>query len=399
MKVAASKEDLQRLQEHIRHLAVEIGGRGSCTGKEQRAAEYAAEQMKAIGLQMVRLEAFPGMPSTYRPYALAFGVALLGILLSWVGDGREWMALAASLNGLGAWGMLMETDFAPNWTRRLVPKRPSHNAVGVIPAAIQPRRRLVISAHLDSHRTPVFYSSPSWRRSFGLLVSLAFLSMAAGGAFLALGALLGATWVRWLSLPAAAVQVAALALCLQADRTPFSPGANDNASGVGVVLELGRRLVREPLPLTEVWLVFTGCEETDASGMAAFLDAHARNLGDEAIYLVLDEPGLGRLQYLTADGLVIKRSTHPRALELARRATAALPELSVSPQVGIAYTDATVVTKRKLVALSIGCLPEAQAGQVSHWHQMSDTPEHIDPRSLGDSIAFAWQVVREVDKI
>jgi hypothetical protein len=358
--------------------------------------------MDEMGVQNARLESFKGAPSTYRPFALAFAVALLGTLASlatWLGDGREWLALAALLNGLGAFGMLAESDLRPNWMRRLLPDGTSHIAIGVIPAAIQARQRLVLCAHVDTHRTPVFYSSPTWRRLFNRLVSIAFLSMPAGAAFFALGALLNLTWVRVLGLLIALIQACVVGLCIHADFTPFSPGANDNASGVGVVLEIGRRLAGESLPFTEVWLVFTGCEETGASGMAAFLDAHARELGSDAIYIILDEVGLGKLQYITADGLVIKHPTHPKALELVRRAAASLPSLSVSAHLGIAYTDAVVATKRNLIALTLGCLPEDQNGEVSHWHQISDTPEHVDLRALEDSLAIAWQVLKVVDKL
>jgi hypothetical protein len=355
--------------------------------------------MEEMGVQDARLESFKGAPSTYRPFALAFGVALLGTLSTWLGDGRLWLALAALLNGVGALGMLAESDVSPNWMRRLLPRGTSHNALGVIPATIQRRNRLVLCAHVDTHRTPVFYSTPTWRRFFSLLVGIAFLSMAAGGAFFALGALLGATWVRGLGLLIALFQGCVLVLCIHADLTPYTPGANDNASGVGVVLETGRRLASEPLPFTEVWLLFTGCEETGASGMAAFLDAQAKELGSDAVFIILDEAGLGKLQYLTVDGLVIKRPTHPRALELARRAAAALPGLGITPRLGLAYTDALVATKRKLIALTIGCLPEAGGGEPSHWHQISDTVEHVDPRALEDALAMAWQVAREVDKL
>ncbi len=399
MSSSSLEADAQRALEHIRYLSVTIGARGSCTPAERQAAQYTVDQMDEMGVQNARLESFKGAPSTYRPFALAFGVALLGTLVIWLGNGRIWLALAAVLNGLGALGMLGESDITSNWTHRLLPRATSHNALGVIPATIQARQRLVLCAHVDTHRTPVFYSTPTWRRLFSLLVGIAFLSMAAGGAFFALGALLGATWVRGLGLLIALFQACVVALCIHADFTPFSPGANDNASGVGVVLETGRRLVKDPLPFTEVWLLFTGCEETGASGMSAFLDAHGKALGSDAVYIILDEAGLGRLQYLTVDGLVIKRPTHPKALELARRAVSALPGLGVTPRVGLAYTDALVATKRKLIALTLGCLPEAGGGEPSHWHQITDTLEHVERRALEDTLAITWQVVKEVDKL
>jgi hypothetical protein len=96
---------------------------------------------------------------------------------------------------------------------------------------------------------------------------------------------------------------------------------------------------------------------------------------------------------------VIKHPTHPKALELVRRAAASLPGISVSAHIGLAYTDALVATKRNLIALTLGCLPEDQSGETSHWHQISDTLEHVDLRALEDSLAITWQVLKEVDKL
>lgn len=382
----------------VHHLAEETGGRGSCTPDERWAAEYAAAEMRQLGARQVRLEPFRALPSTYWPFALAFGVALLGTLLVWLLEGRWVLAAAALLSGLGTGGMLAETDLAGNWMRRLLPHKESQNAVGLVPAAGEVQQRAVLCAHLDSHRTPVFYSSPAWHRAFGLLVSGALASMAVAAVAYGLGALLDWAWVRWLGLAAAAVQFFALALCLHADRTPYSPGANDNASGVGVALALARRLAQQPLAHTEVWLALAGCEEVGARGMAAFLDEHGAELGDGTFYLILDQIGAGRLGYLTADGMVRKHPTHPEALSLARRARAALPEVQVAERVGIAYTDALVATKRGDVALTLVALPRRGEGAETHWHQMSDTADRVDPGSLADACAFAWQVLLEADK-
>ncbi len=391
-------EHSREILEHIRHLSQTIGGRGSCTPAERLAAEYTAGQMHKYDVEDVRLEPYRGAPSTYRPYALAFGAALLGTLLVWVVGGRWAMAVAALLSALGAAGMLAETDFRGNWMRRLLPTAASQNAVGRIPPAADVRRHVVLCAHVDTHRTPIFYSSTAWHTLFGALVAAAFVSMAAGAAAYGLAALLGWAWMRWPGLAMAAIQLFALVLCLHADRTPFSPGANDNASGVGVILALAKRLVAEPLAHTEVWLAFTGCEEVAAYGMAAFLDAHAAELGDDALYVILDEVGLGRLVYLSADGLIVKRKTHPLALESVRTAATSLPEMRVDEKVGIAYTDAAVATKRGLVALTLVALPPAGTEAVMHWHQISDTVEHVDPQSLEDAYALTWQILKEVDR-
>ena len=59
-----------------------------------------------------------------------------------------------------------------------------------------------------------------------------------------------------------------------ADSTPTAPGANDNASGVGVVAELAGRL-RRIGPACDVWLVATGAEERVYTGSPDHLGALA----------------------------------------------------------------------------------------------------------------------------
>ena len=395
--MASLDKRAEQALEIIRFLSVILGGRGSCTPHERRAAEYAVEQMEALGVQDVRLEPFRGAPSTYRPFALAFGAAVAATLLAWLLESTATAVLAAIINALGLWGMLTETDFAANWMRLLLPKGDSQNAVGVIPARREVRQRVVLCAHVDTHRTPVFYSSKRWHRLFGILVTAALVSLAVGAAAYGMLAVFDWEGGLWIGALVSFVQVVFLDLCVHADRTPFSPGANDNASGVGVILALAGQVVQAPLAHTEVWLAFTGCEEVGAYGIGAFLDAHAEELGPEAVYVILDMVGRGTLTYLSSDGLIIKRKTHPRALDLARRAAAALPELETQERPGIAYTDAAVATKRGLIALTLCAVPPSEGEESTHWHQMSDTLDKVDPEALVDAYAFTAQVLKEIE--
>jgi hypothetical protein len=391
--------DAQRYVEtalrHVHHLAETIGPRGSTTPAERRAAEYARDELRGLGIE-ARLEPFRSGRSTYRPFVLAFGVALAGALLYAIARHPAAAFLAAALNGLGAWGMFAELDFADNWMRRILPTGPSQNAVGVVPASEGMRRRVVLLGHVDTHRTPVFYSSTTWHKLFVALVGGTFVSMVVGVPAYALLALTGWTWLHGVAGLAAAVQLFGLAMCLHADLTPFGPGANDNASGAASVLALGERLAREPLRHTEVWLVADGCEELGCYGAAALVEAHAGELRD-AYFIALDIVGAGDPAFLVSDGLLRKYPVDPELLAIARQVAAERPELRAFEHVGVAYTDAAVVLKRGFRGFTIDALPRGETGAV-HWHQMADTVDKIEPDCLRRVHGFAWEMLRRVDR-
>ena len=96
-----------------------------------------------------------------------------------------------------------------------------------------------------------------------------------------------------------------------ADTVPPSPGAEDNASGVGTLVGLADGL---PAPRCDVWLVATGAEERIHTGQPDHLGAtalvrHVRRTrtGDLRWALSLDEVGRGRTMWL--------RSPRRRGLE------------------------------------------------------------------------------------
>ncbi len=417
---------------HIRYLSQVIGGRGSCTENEKQAADYVTAQLNGIGLLPVERQPFKAIPSTYWGYGLSFAVALTGSALVVVLGGRDVLTLAAILNLLGIWGMLAETDFAPTWTHWVLPKAGSQNVIASISPGekappVKPAKatrdgadnvfvqkdetvhHIVLCAHIDTHRTPVIYSSETWYRWFKVLVSISFLSMVLGALLFGLAALFYISSDPTLELISnpqimfiaalifLIIQAAALALCIQADFTGYSPGANDNASGVGVVLALASRVMTEHLHHTHIHLLFTGCEEVSAHGRA-FLDAHAEKLGEETIYIILDEIALGNTKFLSRDGLLVRRKTHPYALALARQAQQQRPDLPVIEGPGLAYTDALQATRRGLRALTICAVPQVDSDMGSHWHRMTDTMDNLSPKDLQNAIEFTWQVLQVIDQ-
>lgn len=418
---------------HIRYLSQVIGGRGSCTENEKQAADYVTAQLNGLGMLAVERQPFKAIPSTYWGYGLSFAVALTGSALVVVLGGRDVLILAAILNLLGIWGMLAETDFAPTWTHWVLPKAGSQNVIASIPPGwkvpagkpaktavdgvgnafaqnSEPVNHVLLCAHIDTHRTPVIYSSETWYRWFKVLVSISFLSMVLGALLFGLAALFYTSTDPILALISnprfmfiaalifLIVQAAALALCIQADFTGYSPGANDNASGVGALLALASRIRAEHLQHTHVHLLFTGCEEVGDRGIGAFIDAHAKDLGRKAIFIVLDEIALGHTKFLSRDGLLLRRKTHPYVLDLARQAQQQHPNLHVIEGPGLAYTDALEATRRGFPALTICAVPQDDSDMGSHWHRMTDTVDNLSPQDLQDAIEFTWQVLQVIDQ-
>jgi hypothetical protein len=112
-------------------------------------------------------------------------------------------------------------------------------------------------------------------------------------------------------------------LMAHADTVPPSPGAHDNASGLGVLAALAPRLDALD-PACEVWLVATGAEERIYTGRPDHLGALAltrivprRRL---RFALSLDEVGRGRRFTLRSPAGAPRRRVERELLAAARRA-------------------------------------------------------------------------------
>jgi hypothetical protein len=391
---------------HVLFLAQEIGARPSTGDGERLAAEYSARVLEAAGLHNVTTEAFQSARSTYRPYLLAFGTALGSTLVHRLCPRRATSALAALAHAAATLGFAREASLQENWTRRFLPRSESRNVVGVVHAQSEAKRRVVVYGHLDSHRTPLVYSSPRWLKFFSALVSLGFASLVVGtlthSSEIAMRPRPRQRWRRLLKvlrLAGSGVQSLAALLLLQADTTPYSAGANDNASGAATVLALAERAAKNPLQNTELWFVLTGCEEVGCYGIKAFLEAHGDELRD-AYFLDFDMVGIGAPTLLTQEGLLRPMRPDSELLEIARETGVLHPTLLGGEPDGGAYTDTGMVTTHGFRGLTIDSqiAPEHPAAKyMGYWHQTNDVAENIEIECLHRTHEFGWQLLQHLD--
>ena len=381
--------------EHIAKLAREIGPRGSTTEAEKRAAEYAAEVLQSCGLDP-QTSPFASARSAWYPFAL-FSALMLVASAAFLLGGDMPSLVALALGAVSVASVLLELAFRPNPLRWLLPRAESQNVSARIPARDGGRRKVVLVGHLDTHRTPKVFSSDAWLRVFRVLIPLGLAASLVLLAMFAAGVVIGEGPWRWLALVPGLFLVGILAASLQADLTPFTEGANDNASGVGIVLSLAEELAASPLREIEVWVVLTGCEEVGCYGADAFLQHHKDELS-EAYWLSLDDVG-GEgtmLRYLSKETFLLNTHSDPELLQIANSIATDRPELKArAHRFRGAYTEGAIGAKHGLRVLTL--IATRPNGAVPDWHRPTDVLERVGEEAIDRCEAFVKELLARID--
>ncbi len=380
---------------HVEYLAKTIGPRGSTTPAEALAAEYARETFERFGLKPA-VERFRSAVSAWWPFSLATALVLLAVAVYPLA-GRATAVIALLIIAATVISALREVGMTWSPLRLMLPSRPSQNVLAVVPAGGEALRRVAVIGHLDSHRTPLLFSSLRWQRVMHVLVPAGVVAMIVLVGLYAAGLFVQSSVIYAVSLAPAVVVAAVFVFTLQADLTPYTNGANDNATGAGLVLTLAEALAAQPMPHTEVWLVATGCEEVGCYGAIDFFRRHGTELRD-AVVLVGDTiggPGSGPC-YLRSEGMVLQHAYSPDLLALADGIAADRPELGAySRKMPEAYTEGLPAMQAGLRALTLcGFTPDAV---LPNWHQPSDTVENIDRNVLARNYAFVRELLQRID--
>ena len=314
-------------------------GRGACTDAERRAALWLHDELRARGHEPF-VETRWVRPQRWAALALGCLLCVAGGLLA-VPLPVAGLAVAA----LGALSLAVEAFGRAGPVRLLFPRRATQDVLTVA-AGDAP---LAIVAAYDAPRSGPAVGRALLRRA-PLVASGALVAAAAG-------ARVGGVEAAWLGaaqLVPTIVLLGAFAAAVDAGLSAWSPGANDDASGVAVALALLDELAREPPRSLAPALLLAGA-------------GHAVRPGrPEGVVLELGPCGAGR---------PVVRGRHPQAETAAARAAEALGatvggDPPIAAGVRIACTDA-------------------------HAHTADDTA--VDPAALEAALDLALGVVDALD--
>ena len=169
-------------------------------------------------------------------------------------------------------------------------------------------------------------------------------------------------------------------------------GAQDNLSGVSVVLALAHHFSVQKLQNIELWFISFSCEEC-MRGSKRFVQRHYNELKNSKT-INLDGVGHGELNIISAEPFYLVKHSLELAREFQQASIQANLELPIK-DLSFPGTDAANFSKRKLKAISImGLSPEDFP---SEWHLLTDTPDIINEEILQKTLKVTIQYLLNLD--
>jgi hypothetical protein len=354
-----------------------------CSPGEREAAEWIAGRLRASGARVaIDDELVHG--TYFTPLGILNALGAAGGLAVLAGR-RKLGALAGGLAVAGIWQDL--TGGRKRTLRRFLKRQLTTNVVAEIgdPRA---EHTLVVHAHHDAARTSFIFDQSGARfmvERFPKLMARTdrwppLMGLVIGGPVaVALSALTGGRRTALLGTAFAAGTAVVMADMI---RQPVVPGANDNLSGVAVMLEVARRLQHAPPPPgVRVLLLSAGSEEANQEGMLAFARRHFGRLDrDRTSFLCLDTVGSSQLLLIEGEGF-LRMYEYPS--EQKERVAAAARDAGVPLRRGMRFTFATdglVPLRQGYQAATIGSVTEYLVPANYHWP--TDTADNVDYASV-----------------
>lgn len=387
----------EALHADVAHLAAI--DRLPCSAGEAEAARWIAARFADAGARRVAVDEEDVHGTYYTPLGVLNAVAAAGGLAVLAGR-RGIGGLAGAVAFAGLW---QDLTGSPRRTLRKFLRRGKTTNVIAEFGPEDAEHTLVIHAHHDAARTSFIFDDTVTRFVVEKLPWFMdgrdrwppLMGLVTGGP--AAVALSGLTNGRRTATVGTLLAGATAGVMANMVRQPVVPGANDNLTGVAVLLEIARRLggdaASSPLPDgVRVILLSAGAEEANQEGMLAFERRHFGALArDKTAFLCLDTLGSPELVLIEGEGF-LKMFEYPSPQK--ERVAAAAHDAGVHVKRGMRFTFATdglVPLRRGYQVASIGSMTEHLVPSNYHWP--TDTADNVDYRSVADAAELAMATI------
>ena len=385
------------MHDFIGDVLDDIGPRESCGAAERRLAERLVDGWRTLGFA-ARLEPFTCHPKAFLgfiPYAAFF--YLMATIFYWLAP--VWATLfAAAALVITVLELLAYKEFVDP----LFPAAEGANAVAVVRPRGNVRRRVVVSAHIDSA-----YEFNLWffLKNAGIpvmVIAFAAPLVPLAGGLLKLAVPTGTD-------PALFDTIGYLCLALYPivglnfffHTYHVVPGAMDDLAGVAVVDATGRALAAaieadEGLQSTEVVLLGAAAEEAGLRGAKRFVTAHEDTLSDLPSYGIFVDGVYDERHLAVVRRELTTGARHdPRLVDLAREVAERRRWPMREVVIPFGATDASAFSTAGIPAIAVLCQDTSQLAP--NYHTRLDVLENVRPESLHVSLQLVLDLLEQID--
>jgi Zn-dependent M28 family amino/carboxypeptidase len=366
---------------------------------ERRAAHWIADRLRAAGCatQVDEASYHHGYAHHMRALALVSAAAGTAALVS-----RRLRPAGGALAGVAAGAIADDVSNGPRLFRRVAgTPRTTWNVVARHGPETAPRT-LVVLAHHDAAPTGRIFDprAQTWLgEHFPGVLERIDTSLPLWWTLLAAPALVTAGAARGRrGVIAAGVAGSALAAAIFHDvaTSPIVPGANDNLTGVAVLVALAERLRARPVDGLRVVLVSCGAEEVIQGGIYDFARRHFPGLDRERTwFLNLETIGSPRLILMEGEGPIVMEDYHDRRFrDLIERTAQGLRLPLRRGMRARTSTDAVVPSRAGYPTATLASMDRHKL--LSNYHLMSDTPENVNYGTVLEALSLTEAVAHEL---
>jgi len=358
---------------------------------EHRAAKIISDRLESIGLNP-HVERFRWPPSYSWSLVVHFGLLIASEVVLLRGY-KISAAILALITIISLWG---EVSGRFILIGKLVPRIDSSNVIARF-GAMEPMKKLVITAHMDTARSGMIFhpyiTKFLWESTrTGVLTVPFFASVLLGVLIVAKSSGAGGFFIDiLLTLSNLVVGISALLLIEREVSGKPICGANDNASGVAVALEVAQRLKDRRFKKLEVMVAFCGAGEVNAGGTQILLRNRPELTSGDTYIVNIDSVGRGSLKVSSIEGPVLGKPTSPECLHITLTA-ASRAKIKISTGRIRHTTDAYPALVKNAKAATI-------FGEDADYIRRSpkDTPENIELERLNEATELVLNIASQLE--
>jgi len=394
----------------IKKVCKACGPRPSCSPQERQAQEMMQKDLEAC-CDSVRMEPFKAAPGAFLLWVRTAVVAGLASALAY---NLGYAIVGVVLIALELLFMVLEFIMYKQAVDWLLPKKESHNLIGVRKPAGEVKRRIILNGHADTSNewTYTYYGYKLFKKPALLvpMVACALVSMLSGLGISILAAAMGKGWVGFGGLAGRGPLLTVLGyvfagLCLlvipawffENKKLPVE-GASDNLSGCFTAMAVAKLMGDLDIRLenTELMVVCGGCEEIGLRGVKAFCKAHKGEFDDvETVFIALDTmTDFEFIKVMCRDlNGTVKHDSAVCAM-IRQGAKAAGHDIPYG-SVFFGSSDATAATQGGLRAALLSAMDEAPA---DYYHTRLDTVDRLQPKTIEACLDILMETVYQFDE-